>query len=127
MKIRFSRHTRHTIATGKKTYMVGFYQQPLRDHLIAKAYNFYSWRVFRVPGYQLIDRWQTRRHERGCSGDCATGTDMRTGKRTPMCVHMPLSAAQDVRSFELGRKNRVDLGDIEVPEELYRKLNGHDE
>jgi hypothetical protein len=91
-----------------KRYYVTLWRQPWHRVLIAKAYHWYDMRIFKVPGFKAIERWQTRRHQ---DDD----------------FFIPWSNEQDCRCDYLRHKQRKMLLTLEVTEEQYNNLKSHDE
>lgn len=108
-------------------YFIELYAQPRRDALVAWLYHKYDMAIFKVPGFRRLEKHLESRHERKCSGNCsyghvwsrASGSSMRN-----FCGYMPLSASQDIRCFDLSRKNRTQLVKVSISEEQYNDLKG---
>lgn len=100
----YSLLTRHWAIGGRVTYHVELWQQPPWRRAVATAYHWYDMRVFKVPGFKIVEGlllwWQTR------GGD----------------LEIPLCAKQDLRCYRLTRKGRRDLATVEVDRETYRRL-----
>lgn len=100
----YSLFTRHPVPPAPATFHVELWEQPLWRRAVHSVYHWYDMRIFKVPGFKLVENlllwWQTR-------GDG---------------LEIPLSAKQDIRCYFLTRRGRRDLAVLEVDEETYRRL-----
>lgn len=103
----FERSTVHSIRDLDLPirHYVTFYEQPLLPWLIAHVYHWYDMRVYRLPGFKLLERALKRLQGGGE-------------------WYVPLSARQDIRCYHLSRRKRTDLVTVEVAQEQYEKMKG---
>lgn len=87
-------------------YFVNIYQQPWYRRLIARAYCWYDMRIIKMPGFKKLDSWH---HTHFGKGDW---------------TFLSISVRQDLRCFELRRKDKVILATFEVDRETYLRLGG---
>lgn len=101
MKIRFKRHTVHSIRKTPREvrYYGTFYAQPTWRYLIAKVYHAYD--------MNKIVHWVAHRFPEYHAG---------SGIMLPRC------AKQDERCYKLSIAGRTQLAEIEVDQETYEKL-----
>ncbi len=106
--------------TGKdvRKHFIVMYEQPLWRWLIAKAYHHWDMQTGR---FTIIDRVQAQVHKLRCNDDCGFWTD-RDGNTDPGCCFMPFTVKQDLRCYELSRRDRDDLFEIEITEEQAQDL-----
>ena len=76
-----------------------------------KIYHWYDMRVYKVPGFKTVERWLLNWKEHRHPGE--------------ICI--PWSAEQDCRCYFLSEKKRKILLFLDVTEEQYDNLKGHDE
>jgi hypothetical protein len=105
MKRGFDVSTLYHCRSDKRTYSLALWEQPLRRWLVAKAYHWYDMRIYKVPGFKLLERFLIWLH-----------------RNDPM-IYLPLSAEQDCRCYFLGEKEKVVLALIEVNKELRDQLH----
>lgn len=86
---------------------VTLWTQPLHRWLIAWAYHRYDMIVFRLPGFKKLERFLEDRENAKLSGD-----EFAT----------PLSAKQDLRCFDLSRRDRDAVITFDIDQETYRRL-----
>ena len=81
------------VVTG---FTVELWEQPFWRWLIATVYHWYDMRIYKVPGFKLIERtlWWFHRNE-------------------PF-IYVPLSCQQDIKCYYLTEKKRVVLAKLEV-------------
>lgn len=108
MKIRgYKCHTLHSLnrenGSITETRHVEFWTQPLWSWLISRAYHWYDMRIYKVPGFKLLEKWLWKRHE-------------------DELFYMPLGCQQDLRCYHLSEKNRTILANIPVTEEIYQAI-----
>jgi hypothetical protein len=98
-------------AEPKHGYGVTPYTQPLHRWLIGQVYHWYDMRIFKVPGFKLVERiygWW----------------NLKVRKLEPWHEVVPLGVAQDLKCFYLTRKGREELKGFEISVEDYKKLGG---
>jgi hypothetical protein len=90
------------------SYHVEFWTQPLWNYVVYRLYHFYDMHIFKVPGMRTLakvaDWWLFRKAE---------GKDF---------MAMPWCAEQDLRCFELSKRGRVSVGEVDIDKETYDKL-----
>lgn len=82
---------------------VEFWTQPLFWWLVANAYHWYDMRIYKVPGFKRLENWLWKGHE-------------------DELFYMPLSCRQDLRCYDLDRKKKTVLAELEIDEETYEKV-----
>lgn len=100
----FDRSTLHH-RDGRRTHHVTLYRQPLHRWLAARAYHWYDMRVYKVPGFKLLENikeWRYRNRD----------------------WYVPISAEQDCRCYDLGERDKTVLATIEVPADVYQQMTG---
>lgn len=92
---------------AEKRYRIDLWEQPLHRWLIARVYHWYDMQVCRVPGFKLAENlwdWRHRNHA--------------------WHEYLPLSAAQDIRCYYLGVRDRTVLATLDVPADTYERVTG---
>lgn len=107
--------TRYT--SGHDRYELALWTQPWHLWLWAKIYHWYDMRIYRVPGVKALTRWQVRHHKHPPDIDIEEMCDRCT----------PLTNRQDLKCHDFMHRKRTQLVQVEVSEETYRALKGHDE
>jgi hypothetical protein len=87
------------------TRSIELWTQPWHRYVIAKLYDKYHWFIIKLPGFHAVENWLMKRHDRR-SDDLA----------------LPLCALQDLRCFELSRKQRTEVCRLPLNEDAYEKL-----
>lgn len=77
-------------------FTVELWEQPLWYWLVATVYHWYDMRIYKVPGFKLVENalWWFHRNE-------------------PF-IYLPLSAEQDCKCYYLTNKKRKVLAKFEV-------------
>lgn len=90
----------------KESWFVEFHRRPWWRWIIWQAYEWYSLRVQKLPGFRTIEIL----HERILNRDHVWWFEQ-------LCIR------QDLKAYSLGEKGKEILGSIEIPRELAVKLN----
>jgi hypothetical protein len=85
-------------------HYVELWSQPLHRWILARIYHHYDMHVFRLPGFELLERWVEWR-----SGDALH--------------YLPISARQDLRCYRLGEKDRTVLAHLDIEPEVAEKID----
>jgi len=96
---------------NKWSYHLTLWRQPWHRWLIFKIYHWYDMRVYKMPGFKVIENWLL----------------YWKGRRYPGEICLPWSAEQDCRCYFLSEKQRKVLLNLELTKEQYDGLKGHDE
>jgi hypothetical protein len=99
----YERFTRH-YSDNRVTYHVTLYRQPLHRWLAARVYRWYDMRVYKVPGFKLLENvkaWRWRNRE----------------------WYVPISAEQDCRCYHLEQLGRTVLATFDVDSDTYQRLD----
>lgn len=102
----YSLFIRFTNYSPKVTYHVEVFRQPLPRYLVARAYDWYSLRAFKIPGFRRFDSWHHRRFGKGD------------------WTFIPISARQDIRAHFLREKGKNHIVTVEIDEDTYVKIGG---
>lgn len=102
---------------GETTYYVEVYKQPLPRFLAAKAFHTFDMLVGPLA-HRLDPLLDALTHRNGCP-DMQPMTTRDGGQTEPMCVCLPFSAKLDYICYNLSRKQRVAVSQIEVTEDAY--------
>jgi hypothetical protein len=92
-----------TFSSGDNRYQVELWIQPWPRRVIAAAYHWYDMRIFKVPGFHLLERWLESRHH---------GDDL----------YIPLSAEQDCRCYYLSQRDKTVVARLDIDEDTYNKM-----
>jgi hypothetical protein len=79
---------------------------------MARIYHWYDMRIFKVPGFKIVENWLLKLEERRHPGDD---------------IVVPWGCNQDIRCYLLHEKQRKVLLNLEVTKEQYDNLKGHEE
>ena len=126
------RHSRAKNAEGEPveiTYYIRAYVQPRRNKILGALYHKYDMAFSRIPGARRLEDFLMARHDKKCQGDCSYGqvwSKARGTRKQSFCGYIPLMAQQDLRCFELNRKNRAEIGVLDIPKETYNGLRHGD-
>ncbi len=104
MKRGFETHTIYHCDSNDRTYRLILWRQPLWRWLVAQVYHWYDMRIYKVPGFKLLERFLEWRHK----GD-------------PM-LFVSLGTEQDCKCYFLTQKERVTLATFEISEELRDRI-----
>jgi len=84
---------------------VVLWQQPWHRWAAAVVYHWYDMRVYKLPGFRLLERFKRWRW-----------------RNRDLDFYLPIAAEQDCRCYFLSEKQRTVLAVIEVDEATYDKL-----
>lgn len=107
-------------------YFATISEQRLTSYWFAKLYHFYDMRIFKVPGFASLEKFDVWLHSRRCNDDCMTGevwrraTDVTTVET--YCAHMPIDTRQDFRCCYLSDKNKTRIAEFPLSEPEYNRL-----
>lgn len=91
-------------------YRVAPYVQPLHRWLISKVYHWYDMKIMKVPGHKALEALHAWWH-------------IKIRREDPW-DYMPLAVLQDLRCYDLARKDRIELRGFDISVEDYKKLGG---
>jgi hypothetical protein len=87
-----------------ETHHLEFWTQPWLRWMWWQVYHWYDMRIYRVPGFKLLERfiwWFHRNND----------------------FYIPLGAQQDCRCYELSIKRRTELARVDIDKETYDRLS----
>lgn len=90
------------ISKDSSQHYVELWRQPLHQWLLVKIYHRYDMTVFRIPGFQRLERWIRNR-----AGDW---------------TYIPIGSRQDIRCFHLTQRKRTTLARFDISEELANQI-----
>lgn len=79
-----------------ESFTVEVWQQPFWRWLVAVVYHWYDMRIYKVPGFKRLEAVLAWFH------------------RNEPFIYVPLSCQQDIRCYDLDRKNKAVLATFEV-------------
>jgi hypothetical protein len=94
-----------------KSWHVEFWHQPLHRWVIARVYNWYDMKVFKVPGFRKLENFLHNRYNR-------KHPDIETA-----LLYLPIGIRQDIRAFDLNRRQQVRLARVSITKETYDSLS----
>lgn len=87
-----------------RRHQVELWEQPLHLWLLAMVYHWYDMRIYKVPGFRLLEQWLTNRHH---------GNPLE---------YLPLGVRQDLGCYWLTEKQRTVLAALPIDHETYERL-----
>ncbi|HCT78702.1 MAG TPA: hypothetical protein DGT23_19425 [Micromonosporaceae bacterium] len=100
----FGLGTTHTIRGARQVrYHVTFWEQPAHRWLIATVYHWYDSCMYRLPGFQLLERALKRLHRNDDT-------------------YVPLGPQQDIRCYFLAQQKRTVLATVDLNADDYHSI-----
>lgn len=103
MKLHISLHQIHMTKADDIRYELEVYTQPTWRRAIAKFYHWYDMRVFKVPGFKVLEDWLWSKHE-------------------DEFLYLPLGCQQDIRCYDLSVAGRKVVARVKITKEQYDNI-----
>jgi hypothetical protein len=109
MKYGWIRYTRYGIHEPRVGYGITLWKQPLSRWLLARAYHWYSMRIYKVSGFKKLEKWLWKWYDQRHDGD----VDF---------IYVPISNRQDLRCHYLHENRRQVLVTLDLTKEQYEGI-----